>query len=48
MGFMCIAPVLAAKLIPNARLTLGFSNEAQEKIDALGEKEFKRTLMMLL
>lgn len=38
MGFMCIAPVLAAKLIPNARLTLGFSNEAQEKIDALGGK----------
>ena len=38
MGFMCIAPILAAKLIPSARLTLGFSNEAQEKIDALGGK----------
>ena len=38
IGFLCITPVIAAKLFPSARLTLGFSNDSQETIDNLGAR----------
>lgn len=36
MGFICIAPVMAAKLIPGVRLTVGHSNETVNHVKVLG------------
>ncbi len=36
LAFIGQSSIIAAKLIPNCRLTLGFSNEAQETISNLG------------
>lgn len=44
MGFLCISPVIAASLFPNARLTLGFTNDAQDSIDAIGANGIQATV----
>lgn len=36
MGFICIAPVLAAKLIPGVRVTIGNDRETAKAIGAMG------------
>jgi enhancing lycopene biosynthesis protein 2 len=38
MGFMCIAPVIAAKVIPGAMLTIGNDREAAASIEKMGAK----------
>ena len=43
MGFLCISPVIAASLFPDTRLTLGYTNDAQESIDILGGKGIQAT-----
>ena len=35
-GFMCIAPVLAASVIPNVTVTLGIDQPMADKIEAMG------------
>lgn len=38
MGFMCIAPVIAAKVIPGATLTIGNDRETATSIEKMGGK----------
>jgi enhancing lycopene biosynthesis protein 2 len=38
MGFMCIAPVIAAKVIPGATLTIGNDRETAASIEKMGGK----------
>jgi enhancing lycopene biosynthesis protein 2 len=38
MGFMCIAPVIAAKVIPGATVTIGNDREAAASIEKMGGK----------
>jgi enhancing lycopene biosynthesis protein 2 len=38
MGFMCIAPVIAAKVIPGAMLTIGNDRETAASIEKMGGK----------
>jgi enhancing lycopene biosynthesis protein 2 len=38
MGFMCIAPVIAAKVIPGATLTIGNDRETSASIEKMGGK----------
>lgn len=42
MGLCCIAPILAAKLIPGAALTLGAPSEASHAAESMGAKHIER------
>jgi len=44
LGFMCIAPVLAAKVIPNVKLTIGSDSSTAQALEAMGATHINATI----
>ncbi len=44
MGFLCIAPVIPAKLIPNVKLTIGSDTQTANDIETMGAQHINTTI----